>query len=98
MMRDDLFQELLENAKLASAWLRGEDVEPSRVIFVGEPDPRATRTKLGMTQEEFAETLGISVKTLRNWEQGRRVPSGPAERLLRLADMHADLLREDAAA
>ena len=95
-MRDDLFQELLENAKLASAWLRGEDVEPSRVIFVGQPDPRATRGKLGMTQDEFANALGISVKTLRNWEQGRRVPTGPALRLLRLADRHADLVRESA--
>jgi putative transcriptional regulator len=97
MMRDDLFQELLENAKLASAWLRGEDVEPSRVIFVDQPDPRATRTKLGMTQESFADALGISVKTLRNWEQGRRVPSGPALRLLRLADRHAELVSEAAA-
>lgn len=93
-MRDDLFQELLENARLAGAWLRGEDVEPSRVIFVGQPNPRETRAKLDMTQEEFAEALGISVKTLRNWEQGRRAPSGPALRLLRLADRHADLLRE----
>lgn len=95
-MRDDLFQELLENAKLASAWLRGADVEPSRVIFVGQPDPRVTRGKLGMTQDEFANALGISVKTLRNWEQGRRVPTGPALRLLRLADRHADLVRESA--
>lgn len=95
-MRDHLFQELLENATLAGAWLRGEDVEPSRVIFMGQPDPRATRNKLGMTQDEFAGTLGISVKTLRNWEQGRRVPSGPALRLLRLADRHADLVRDSA--
>jgi putative transcriptional regulator len=96
-MRDELFQELLENARLAGAWLRGEDVEPSRVIFVDEPDPRATRNKLGMTQEEFADALGISVKTLRNWEQGRRVPSGPALRLLQLANKHADILSENAA-
>ena len=96
-MRDELFQELLENATLAGAWLRGEDVEPSRVISAGEPDPRATRAKLDMTQEQFAETLGISVKTLHNWEQGRRAPSGPALRLLRLADRHADLLQENAA-
>jgi putative transcriptional regulator len=96
-MRDDLYQELLENARLAGAWLRGEDVKPSRVIFVDQPDPRATRAKLEMTQEEFAEALGISVKTLRNWEQGRRVPTGAALRLLHLADKHADLLRENAA-
>jgi putative transcriptional regulator len=77
-MRDELFQELLENAKQAGAWLRGEDVEPSRIIFVGQPDPRAIRTRAGMTQEAFAAALGISVKTLRDWELGRRTPSGPA--------------------
>lgn len=96
-MREDLFRELLENATLAGAWLRGEDVEPSRVLFAGQPDPRTTRDKLGMTQDGFAKALGISVKTLRNWEQGRRVPSGSALRLLRLADRHADLVRESAA-
>jgi putative transcriptional regulator len=92
-MDDELFQEILENARQAGAWLRGEDVEPSRVVFVGEPDPREIRAKLGMTQEEFAAALCISVKTLRNWEQGRRDPSGPAMRLLQLAEKNPEILR-----
>ena len=58
--------------------MRGEiEIAPARIHFAGEPDPREIRAKLGMTQEEFAAALCISVKTLRNWEQGRRDPSGP---------------------
>ena len=48
-----------------------------------------------LTQEEFAEALGISVHTLRNWEQGRRSPDGPALALLRIAARHPRVLREN---
>lgn len=69
---------------------------PARVTFVGEPDPRAIRESLELTQEEFAAALCISVKTLRNWEQGRRVPSGPAMRLLQIAAKHPEIILEAA--
>lgn len=95
-MDDKAFQELLQNAREAAAWLKGEDT-PGRVTFVGEPDPREIRARVGMTQEEFAAALCISVKTLRNWEQGRRDPSGPAMRLLQIAEKHPEILREHAA-
>ncbi len=52
------------------------------------------RAMLGMSQPDFATALGISVGTLRNWEQGRRVPDGPAIALLRLAARHPRLLLE----
>jgi putative transcriptional regulator len=64
------------------------------VTFVGEPDPREIRARLGMTQEEFAAALCIRVKTLRNGEQGRRDPSGPAMRLLQIAEKHPEILLE----
>jgi len=48
------------------------------------------REGYNLTQEQFAAMLGISVRTLRNWEQGRRVPEGPAMVLLRVADQHPD--------
>jgi putative transcriptional regulator len=57
-----------------------------------EPDVGAIRAKLGLTQEQFAELCGVSVATLRNWEQGRRRPAGPSRALLTLVD------REPAAA
>ena len=63
-----------------------------------EKDVAALRRFAGLTQEEFAEALGISVHTLRNWEQGRRTPEGPALALLRIAARHPRVLRENLAA
>lgn len=48
-----------------------------------------------LTQVEFARALGISVSTLRNWEQGRRHPEGPAIALLRIAARHPRIIREN---
>ena len=71
-------------------------------IIRGEIDPArdiaALRRFAGLTQEEFAEALSISVHTLRNWEQGRRTPEGPALALLRVAARHPRVLRENLAA
>lgn len=47
---------------------------------------RVVRARVGMTQREFANRIGISVDTLRNWEQGRRYPTGTARALLRIID------------
>jgi putative transcriptional regulator len=58
----------------------------------------ALRRFAGMTQFQFAHALGISVHTLRNWEQGRRSPEGPALALLRIAARHPGVLRENLAA
>ncbi|HKE13680.1 MAG TPA: BrnT family toxin [Kofleriaceae bacterium] len=58
----------------------------------------ALRKCVGLTQDRFAEALGISVHTLRNWEQGRRWPEGPALALLRIAARHPRILRENVGA
>jgi putative transcriptional regulator len=50
-------------------------------------DVAAIREKLKLTQEQFANLCGVSVATLRNWEQGRRRPTGPSRALLRLVDL-----------
>jgi putative transcriptional regulator len=55
----------------------------------------ALRCFLGFTQEQFAEAMGISVHTLRNWEQDRRHPEGPALGLIRIAARHPRILREN---
>lgn len=55
----------------------------------------ALRRFVGLTQERFAEALEISVHTLRNWEQGRRKPEGPALALLRIAARHPKIVREN---
>lgn len=67
--------------------LRGE-MEPGK-------DVAALRRFTGLTQQQFAEALSISVHTLRNWEQGRRKPEGPALALLRVAARHPRVLREN---
>lgn len=57
----------------------------------------ALRRFVGLTQVAFAASLGISVHTLRNWEQGRRRPEGPALALLRIAARHPSVIRENVA-
>ena len=58
----------------------------------------ATRTRLRLSQDKFAALLGISVKTLHNWEQGRRQPTGAARVLLRVASRHPEIVLEEAMA
>jgi putative transcriptional regulator len=63
--------------------------------FQSGDDIVALRRFVGLSQARFAEALGISVHTLRNWEQGRRHPEGPALALLRIAARHPRIIREN---
>jgi len=69
-------------------------------LISGKAEPgdiAALRVFVGLTQAEFAQALGISVYTLRNWEQGRGRPEGPAMALLRIAARHPKIIRENVA-
>jgi len=55
-------------------------------------DPKEIRDQLGLSQEAFAGLMGVSLRTIQEWEQGRRTPSGPAKSLLRIAEQHCKLL------
>jgi len=88
-MKQEMFEELLESVRQAGAIKRGE-MKPPRVFVVKAPDVKAIRAKLGVSQDEFASLLGISVRTLENWEQKRRIPKGPARVLLEVASAHPD--------
>lgn len=90
-MNDKLFQELMDSVKQGGAILRG-DAKPSRVFNFENPDVKAIREKYGLSQNKFAKLLGISASTLRNWEQGRRNPEGPARILLSVADKHPEAI------
>ncbi len=71
----------------ALAYARGEtDKGKSRVHVPRRVDVHAIRTKLGMTQEEFAGEFGFSINTLRHWEQGKQQPEGPARAYLLVID------------
>jgi putative transcriptional regulator len=63
--------------------------------FESGEDIARLRSFVGLTQAEFARAIAISVHTLRNWEQGRRKPEGPAIALLRIAAHHPRILREN---
>ena len=58
------------------------------------PPALAARQRTGLSQARFAELLGVSVRTLQEWEQGRRRPSGAARTLFRVAERHPEILRE----
>jgi putative transcriptional regulator len=86
-MRAELFQELLESVQEGGAILRGEK-KASRTFAYADEDVRSVRERYGLSQPKFAALMGISVATLRNWEQGRRQPEGSAQVLLRVVARH----------
>ncbi len=88
-MKDEMFDQLVESVRQGGAILRGE-AKPSRIFEVSAPDVKRIRAQFQLSQSEFAALLGISVATLRNWEQGRRTPDGPARVLLQVAAKHPD--------
>jgi putative transcriptional regulator len=94
-VNEDRFNKMMEGVKQGADILEGR-TEPSRVFkaTVQVPDVKAIRNKLDVTQPEFAKMLGISVRTLQNWEQNRRTPVGPARILLEMAAAYPDKLKE----
>ena len=88
-MKDELFNELLESVREGGSILRGEK-SPTRTFSMEKPDVQQIRANYHLSQSEFATLLGISRATLQNWEQGRRIPQGPARVLLQVASKHPD--------
>lgn len=66
--------------------------EAARVTRVKIPTAAEARTRTGLSQQDFARLIGVSVRTLQDWEQGRREPTGAAKMLLRVAASHPDVL------
>jgi putative transcriptional regulator len=83
-MEKELFNQLLESVKEASEINKGLK-KPSRTFTYSPLDVKAIRNKLHYSQTKFAMLIGVSPRTLQNWEQGRRQPVGPAQVLLRVA-------------
>ena len=93
MMDKKNFDRLLESVTQAKEIMDGER-EPGRRFDFKEPNPKEIRAKMSLTQDQFATLMNISVHTLRNWEQGRRRPEGPARVLLNVANNHPEVLEE----
>jgi putative transcriptional regulator len=66
--------------------------EAARVTRVKVPQAAEARSRTGLSQEQFARLLGVSARTLQDWEQGRREPTGAARTLLRVAYEHPEVL------
>jgi len=90
-MNDTSFEDLLTSTKEAGEIL-AKKKSPNRTFYIEEPNAKEIRAKFNLTQIEFASMLNISVATLRNWEQGRRKPEGPARVLLNVANSNPEVL------
>lgn len=80
------FAELVSSVQDMGRHMRGENVKGARVIKVREPNVSTIRRKSGLSQSQFATLIGVNLRTLQNWEQGRTRPTGPARALLRIVE------------
>lgn len=97
-MKNEAFETVMAGWHEALAHARGEDV-PGLVVhaprMAADLDVAAIRRRTGASQARFAQSIGIAISTLRNWEQGRRRrPEGPARVLLALPDRKPRVARE----
>lgn len=78
------FKSIEQGLKEALSHARGERMATVHEIELSEPDVQAIRARTGLSQSEFARSIGVKKGTLLNWEQRRRSPDGPARVLLAL--------------
>ena len=92
-MKKKAFDDLFKSVRQAGM-IRRKLMRPSRAMIFEPADVKAIRSRLDKSQVEFAMMIGVSVATLRNWEQGRRIPDGPAQALLRVAAMNPEAVAD----
>ncbi len=85
---EELGSKLLKSVKEMKAG------KASRITQIASNQVASARLKTGLSQVEFAEALQISARTLQEWEQGRRSPSGAAKALIQIAFRHPELIKE----
>jgi len=84
---------ILNSAKQALAFAEGENDHGCEVHIPEEINVRRIRKKLDMSQRAFAEYFGVNLRTVQDWEQGRRVPSGPSRNFLFVIDKEPEAVR-----
>lgn len=97
--RQSVGESFVQGLNDAIAWTRGESTNARvTLIHIPEVDVRKVRTKMGLSQSEFATKFGLPPATLRNWEQGRSRPDAPTRVLLAVIAKHPqaveDVLRQ----
>jgi putative transcriptional regulator len=90
MAKRDIGQEILEGIREVKAYKAGK--KSLHVRSLRQPSsPKVIRTRLKLSQSAFAGLMGVSLRTVQDWEQGRRKPSGPAVALLRIAEQKPEV-------
>jgi len=93
MNHRDIGLEILDGINEISNFKQGK--ASLKVTELSEPSkPQIIRSKLELSQSAFAGLLGVSMRTLQDWEQGRRNPQGPAIALLRIAEQHPEIFTD----
>lgn len=93
MSKRDIGNEILEGIQEIQQHNRGQ--ARLRTTELTPPSaPQVIRLKLNLSQSAFAGLMGVSVRTLQDWEQGRREPQGPALALLRIAEQHPNVFND----
>ena len=93
MSERNIGQEMLDGIREIKAFKEGRANLVTREL--SEPsDPKEIRAKLNLSQSAFAGLMGVSVRTVQDWEQGRRSPRGAAKTLLRVAKQHPEVLEK----
>jgi len=94
----EFYDSIMRGLAEAEAHLKGEDVPGLVVHIPAEIDVAAIRETTGLSQSKFADWIGVSKRTVENWEQGRRVPQGPARVLLAIIRKEPDVVQRMLAA
>ena len=93
MNKRDIGLEILDGINEIRNFKQGKTT--LKVTELSEPsEPQVIRSKLKLSQSAFARLLGVSMRTLQDWEQGRRNPQGPAIALLRIAEQHPEVFAD----
>jgi putative transcriptional regulator len=93
MSKRDIGQEILEGIQEVKAYKAGKTTLKTRELK-RPATPKDIRAQMALSQSAFAGLIGVSLRTVQDWEQGRREPSGPAKTLLRIVEQHPEVLRE----
>jgi putative transcriptional regulator len=93
MTKRDIGQEILEGLQEIKVYKKGEKVLRSYTLKEPAP-PQVIRARLNLSQSAFAGLMGVSLRTVQDWEQGRRKPSGPAVALLRIAEQQPEVFTQ----
>ena len=93
MTKRDIGQEILEGLKEIKS--HKKDNIQLKTTTLTDPSPaQQIRKNLALSQSAFASLMGVSVRTIQDWEQGRRTPKGPAKSLLRVAEQHPEVFAD----